>query len=416
MADTKTSFRGIVYSETTAQVDYILQVVEEAGGVVATGPPTFNTSAGINSFVIDENEMLAINNTAYGCAALGDNVSGVDNTAYGCIALGDNVSGSYNTAIGSNTLGGYDGSYNTAIGFYAMFGNPFGNQNVAVGAFALEQNSGGDSNVAVGNGTLTVNSGNSNVAVGTSALKVNSGNNNVVIGCNACSNDDQITSSGSYNTILGSGSGSQLSNGIGSNNVLIGNGTDVSSPSGSNQIVIGSSISSVGDSSITIGNFGNYIYATFTSGSWTIGSDERLKRNVNPDTLGLDFVTDLKPVTFQWKPSNEIDQKFSDHYSTENNKDTSTIIHGLIAQDVKASLEKCNNTTFNGWSEGKDGVQHVSREMFILPLINAIKELNDKFNAQHAQLTSKITELTEQIELLRDASHVGSNGNGQLPS
>ena len=115
-----------------------------------------------------------------------------------------------------------------------------------------------------------------------------------------------------------------------------------------------------------------------------------MKKNVQPDSLGLDFIADLNPVTYQWRPSYDIPKELASFYSAENTRDTTTVMHGLIAQEVKASMDKFGNTTFNGWSSGKDGVQHLSREMFIIPLIKAVKEMNEKMQ----QMSTQITELT----------------------
>ncbi len=66
------------------------------------------------------------------------------------------------------------------------------------------------------------------------------------------------------------------------------------------------------------------------------------------------------------------------------------VMHGLIAQDVKAALDKQGVDTFGGWIEGKDGMQNVSREMFVTPLINAVKELS-----------SQVNELKDEIQTLK---------------
>jgi len=73
-------------------------------------------------------------------------------------------------------------------------------------------------------------------------------------------------------------------------------------------------------------------------------------------------------------------------------------MHGLIAQDVKAAMDKVGNTTFNGWEEGVDG-QAISREMFITPLIKAIQELSTKNDS----LETSNTALIARIEALENA-------------
>ena len=69
--------------------------------------------------------------------------------------------------------------------------------------------------------------------------------------------------------------------------------------------------------------------------------------------------------------------------------DTDVVMHGMLAQDVKAALDTAGVTTFGGWSEEKDGSQCLSQEMFIYPLINAVKELS----AQNADLLERIKTL-----------------------
>ena len=60
---------------------------------------------------------------------------------------------------------------------------------------------------------------------------------------------------------------------------------------------------------------------------------------------------------------------------------TDTTMHGLIAQEVKEALDKAGIDTFKGWSQDDDGVQNISREMFIIPLIKAVQELSAKVEA-----------------------------------
>ena len=98
------------------------------------------------------------------------------------------------------------------------------------------------------------------------------------------------------------------------------------------------------------------------------------KKNITPDTLGLSFINRLETVKYNWKPSNEVDKSLP-YYAEENTRDTTTVMHGLVAQQVKEALEAEGVDTFSGWVEGVDGIQGVSREMFISPLIKAIQEL-----------------------------------------
>ena len=72
--------------------------------------------------------------------------------------------------------------------------------------------------------------------------------------------------------------------------------------------------------------------------------------------------------------------------------DTEVVMNGMLAQDVKAALDAVGVEQFEGWSVQKDGAQAISREMFITPLINAVKELaakNQELEARLAALESK---------------------------
>ena len=69
--------------------------------------------------------------------------------------------------------------------------------------------------------------------------------------------------------------------------------------------------------------------------------------------------------------------------------DTDVVMHGFIAQEVKSSLDKVGVDTFSGWSVKEDGMQHVSREMFVVPLIKAVQELSAEVKELKAKLEDK---------------------------
>jgi len=66
--------------------------------------------------------------------------------------------------------------------------------------------------------------------------------------------------------------------------------------------------------------------------------------------------------------------------------DTETVHYGLIAQEVKASMDKFDASDFSGWSVGQKGIQNISREIYVIPLIKAVQELSQ----QVEELKSKI--------------------------
>ena len=67
---------------------------------------------------------------------------------------------------------------------------------------------------------------------------------------------------------------------------------------------------------------------------------------------------------------------------------TETTMHGLIAQEVKSALNTAGVNTFKGWKEDSDGVQQISREMFVIPLIKALQELSAKNDALEARIAT----------------------------
>ena len=64
-------------------------------------------------------------------------------------------------------------------------------------------------------------------------------------------------------------------------------------------------------------------------------------------------------------------------------------MYGLIAQDVKAAMDKLNYEHFGGWdSRESDGLQGVGTEAFVFPLINAVKELSAQVETMKAQIAA----------------------------
>jgi len=137
-----------------------------------------------------------------------------------------------------------------------------------------------------------------------------------------------------------------------------------------------------------MGTNGSKIYVNYTAtGTWTQTSDARLKNVIGQETLGLSFINRLNPVTFTWKSQADLPVDHP-HYSTANKKNTTTVMHGLLAQDVKAAMDAEGCSTFNGWDVDDDGVQAVSREMFITPLIKAIQELTAQVETLKAEVAA----------------------------
>ena len=291
-------------------------------------------------------------NIAIGTAALTSNTAGVANTAVGNAALGSNTVGVYNTAVGYQTLNTNTASSNTAVGFFALNKNTTGSPNDAFGYQALYNNTTGTQNVAIGYATLTA------------------------------------TTTGSYNTAVGCQAGNTITTGIG--NVCLGQNAQTNSATASSRIVIGANGIGQGDNYVSIGTGGtNYIYAAFnTSATWTKASDQRIKANITPVPIGLDFIDKLNVVKYNWLPSNEIPKDIVG-YAEENTQDLTTTMYGMIAQEVKQAMDDLGYDDFTGWNvRESDGLQGLATDQFVLPLINAVKELKAELDAVKAELAT----------------------------
>jgi len=165
----------------------------------------------------------------------------------------------------------------------------------------------------------------------------------------------------------------------GSNNTGVGmNSGRGASPSG--QITTASNIICLGNNDVTA------LYCADTSIS---SSDGRDKADVEDFTAGLDFITQMRPVTYRW------DKRTS--YLTPENQDTLSIVPdgthkkpkqhiGFISQEVQALEQEL------GFATSKDNelicntnedatAMGLKYERLVPILVNAIKELSTENKA-----------------------------------
>ena len=110
-------------------------------------------------------------------------------------------------------------------------------------------------------------------------------------------------------------------------------------------------------------------------------SDEREKTEIKETNLGLDFIKDLKPVSYKW-----IDGE-------QQNKGKDEREHqGLIAQQVAETVEKhgIDKNTFGGLdiqkTEKYDDFYGMSYDQFVAPLIKAIQEQQTQIDALQSEI------------------------------
>jgi hypothetical protein len=313
--------------------------------------------------------------------------------------------------------------YNVGLGVLALDAITTGDYNTAIGWTSGSKITTGSYNTVVGQSSgdaLTTQS--QNTYIGSSCGYVATGAENVALGYASFLNG---TSSDS-NVCLGWFAGSQLT--TGDRNIAIGPACNTSSSGTTeNSIAIGlNSFDGIGTNYFSFGKGtgDDRVYNKFdTNASWTRVSDQRFKKDIQDNTdCGLDFINDLRPVTFKFKAKSELDSSmptYDPDDDTPNNGGNK--MYGLIAQEVKAALDKHNITDFGGWDiqdvdqrelryieggkipEGKsvgdlkrpakqitgaDGMQGISQEMFIHPLIKAVQELSAKLTAAEARITT----------------------------
>jgi hypothetical protein len=288
------------------------------------------------------------------------NTTGVDNVALGSEALTNNTTASHNTAVGYRTLQqNTTGQYNSGFGKYALQNNTTASNNTAVGYASLGANTTGSNNNAVGVQALDAcTTGSHNVAMGLNSL-----------GALTTANE---------NTAIGHSSGASVT--TGSNNVLLGHDAGVDALG---QIVAANNYIMIGNNSTT--NFETKV-------ALTVGSDERDKTDIEnlPDNAGLNFVNQMRPVTYVWdNRTNYYPHTHEKYGERDHSKKSSDKQLGFLAQEIKAIENSI------GWTD--DHVVNTSNanslklmETQLIPiLVKALQEADAKIEA----LTTRITTL-----------------------
>ncbi|SCY25706.1 tail fiber domain-containing protein [Flavobacterium caeni] len=375
--------------------------VTGAGNTASGQAALFSNTTGNDNTAVGHRALYASTasngNTAVGMSALHDNTIGADNTATGQYALTDNVSGYSNTASGSYALEhNATGSNNTASGSNALSGNVSGSNNTALGANSLVVNATGETNSAVGFSAMLENTtGYGNSALGGSALYFNTeGNSNTAAGISSLRNN----TTGDRNAAIGD---SALSwNETGNNNTALGNRSNVSLPSGisgataigTQAVVNTSNKMRLGSAAVTVIE-GQVAYA--------YPSDARFKNNIKQNVPGLDFILQLKPVTYQFD-TKKFDAHLMQNLPSDLKGDTdyaasSAIVHtGFLAQDVEKAAQSIGYD-FDGLhlpdaSNPTDNYS-VAYSQFVMPMVKAIQE-------QQAQIES----VTQENKSLKAAA------------
>jgi len=375
---------------TTDYSPVIIKCDNELSGQI--GVYSWNTSWGYEGLMHNTDGEF---NTAIGDQALLSNTGGSYNSALGVFALGSNTTGLDNTAIGAVCLAlNTTGIFNTAIGYSAMYYNTTGARNTASGTRALEQNTTGSDNTATGADVLNRNTtGSRNTANGLSAMYANTtGTDNTATGFQSLMSNtegDWNTADGAnalfgntlgfFNTAVGYQAMSSIT--TGSTNTAIGAFCNVTANYLSNATAIGYNTIVNASNKVRIGNTA----ITVIEGQvpFTTPSDGRFKYNVKEDVRGLDFILQLRPVTYQFDVkkfdtqlhSTQKDYKEDNAMQASFDKASAIRRTGFIAQEVEQALIK-TGYDFSGIIKPQSENEHysLSYESFVVPLVKAVQE------------------------------------------
>ena len=345
--------------------------IHNNGGFVGIGTTTpvqrLHVNGNMNitldsSYMINNRKILWANGTAnlfVGFNAGSSNTIGFNNSFIGYNSGILNSVGSQNTFVGTETgSANIDGMMNSFMGRRAGFSNTNGNENTFIGAYAGQSNTEGLHNSFMG-----VTTGSANTL----------GSENTFIGAHAGYFNDL----GSYNTFIGNFAGE--ANTSGNYNTFLGFEADASSGNLTNASALGYGAIVNSSNSVIIGN--TSVTSIGGQVSWSTFSDQRLKKNIRPNKLGLNFITLLEPVYYNYNAEGQEGIEYS----------------GLIAQDVEAILMDLN-ASFSGVVKPTNDADHYSIRYgdFVIPLINAVQEQQDQIQ----ELQQENRSLLERLEFL----------------
>jgi hypothetical protein len=276
------------------------------------------------------------------------------------------------TVYGSMTTSG-GSPYLTALGYNAAPSNT-GVSNTAVGASALFTNTSGTNNTAMGYQAMySANTGGYSVAVGYQALYSMAGTagdvDNVAVGYQA----GYGYTTGYNSTFIGHQAGySGTANSTGLAVTYIGFKAAASSSSVSNEMVVSCGGTQVGKGASTgfISPNGGACYQGNNGATWSVTSDQRLKKNIIDNNTGLEKITAIQVRNFEYRLPEEVDAELkpTDAIKKEG------VQFGVIAQELQLVLPECVKTE-------STGVMSVNADNLTWYLVNAIKELDAKFEA-----------------------------------
>jgi hypothetical protein len=256
-----------------------------------------------------------------------------------------------------------------------------GKDNISIGGFSIQNDERTHNSIAIGIGALFNNSGNGNIGIGGIAM-------------------------------------SQIF--YGENNVGLGNGTNTNLDTISNGTALGANAIVSASNQVRVGTIETSSIGGFTG--WTVISDNRFNKNIQHNIHGLDFINQLKPITYMLDVdavktalknpnAKSLDKRIINTEPVADNTKTQTsiIYSGFSGQEVEAVAKKLN-FQFTGIDAPKNArdLYGLRYDEFVVPLVKAVQELS----AQNDELKKELEDLKSTVALIQ--SQVKSNTSEQI--
>lgn len=367
-----------------------------------------------------ENNSTGKKNVFIGLKAGNSNGSGINNTYIGERAGENTSSGNYNSFFGSeagkNTS---QGTSNLFLGRASGFTNNNGNFNVFVGNLCGQNNTSGEKNTFLG---LSAGSGNTtgdlNVCIGYEAGSSGNHNQRLFIDNTNTStpliygqfDNDKLTINGK----LGIGTQSGINDEIKVVDVDFDGDVFTRLIAGAGQVIIGYNPSAqgiIGTTSnhnfgfrtnnmtrMTILNTGNVGIGTISptqklhvvgnicyTGTSSACSDKRYKKDIQKIPYALDKVLSLNGVYYYWKKDEYPNQAFTEDRQI-----------GVIAQELEELFPEMVMTD-------QEGYKSVDYARLTPVLIESIKTLHAKLNAQSKEYQSELKDIKNEMALMESS-------------
>ena len=349
------------------------------GKEVMSNQSSISNTVAVGQRILDSGANTSIDNVFLGVQL----ISSATNIVVKNIGIGSKVLDSATKEIDGNIVIGYEAaqtvdvslSSNIIIGedtAKAAGGNGQGlNNNVAIGFQAANELGGVGANsptdnIAIGTRAGAGQSGNNNIHIGTgTGLAGNLGFFNIGIGANALANQ----TGSDFNTAVGNDALQQLTTGV--NNTALGKAAGSTVQGFQNTTNLGHNSQAQGDNEVVLGD--NNVSVLRCNTQVISGlSDIRDKDNVEDLDLGLDFLMELEPVSWDWdrRDGTMKGQKGSGFIAQE----VDEVVQAHEAEDILPIVNKRNP---DAWEVGNAALIPV--------LVKAIQELKAELDACKAE-------------------------------